>query len=47
MFEWGDGNPRKEDRTGYVVTLSPKGQLVVANEGDDIVGVVGKKRPYY
>lgn len=43
MFEWGDGNPRKEDRTGYVVTLSPKGQLVVANEGDDIVGVVAKR----
>ena len=43
MFEWGDGNPRKEDRTGYVVTLSPKGMLVIANEGDDIVGVVSKQ----
>lgn len=42
MFEWGDGNPRKEDRTGYVVALSPKGKLVTAGEGDDIVGVVSR-----
>ena len=42
MFEWGDGNPRKEDRTGYVVTLSPKGKLVTAGEGDCIVGVVSR-----
>lgn len=42
MFEWADGNPRKEDRTGYIVSLSPKGKLVMATEDDEILGVVSK-----
>lgn len=42
LYEWADGNQRKEDRTGFVVTISPKGKLVIANEEDEILGVISK-----
>jgi len=40
VFEWEDHNHRNEDRTGFTVTLTSKGMLRVADEGDFIVGVV-------
>lgn len=40
MFEWADGNPRNEDRTGFTVSINSDGKLIVANEGDVAVGVV-------
>ena len=40
MFEWADGNNRNEDRIGFTVALDAKGKLRVADEGDNIVGVV-------
>ena len=40
FFEWADGNHKNEDRTGFTVTLNSNGKLVVADEGDDVVGVV-------
>lgn len=40
LFEWADGNPRNEDRTGYTVTLNEKSQLVIADEGDVVIGVI-------
>lgn len=40
MFEWADGNPRLQDRTGYTVAIDATGKLIVADEGDVIIGVV-------
>lgn len=40
MFEWADGNHRGEDRTGFTVAINAEGKLVVANEGDAVVGVI-------
>ena len=40
MFEWADSNHRSEDRTGFTVAINEDGKLVVANEGDAVVGVV-------
>lgn len=42
FFEWADGNHKNEDRTGYTVTLNSNGKLVVADEGDEVIGVVVK-----
>ncbi len=42
FFEWADGNHKDEDRTGFTVTLNSNGKLVVADEGDDVIGVVVK-----
>jgi len=42
IFEWEDGNHRNEDRTGLTVTLNEHGQIRIAGEGDDVIGVVGK-----
>ena len=42
LFQWEDNNPRDEDRTGFTVTLTPQGKLRVADEGDDVIGVVVK-----
>ncbi len=36
--EWGDGNPDKEDRVGYFVTLKD-GKLEKAQAGDHIIGI--------
>ena len=40
FFEWADGNHKNEDRTGFTVTLNGNGKLVVADEGDEVIGVV-------
>lgn len=40
MFEWADGNHRDEDRNGLAVSLDDNGKLVVANEGDQVIGVI-------
>ena len=40
LFEWADGNQKNEDRTGITVTLNSEGQLVVADEGDIVLGVI-------
>lgn len=40
LFEWADGNHKNEDRTGFTVALNEKGQLINADEGDTIIGVV-------
>ena len=40
FFEWADGNHKNEDRTGFTVTLNDNGKLVVADEGDEVIGVV-------
>lgn len=40
LFEWADSNNRGEDRNGLTVTLDANGKLRVADEGDNIVGVV-------
>lgn len=40
LFEWADGNNKNEDRIGFTVSLDNNGQLVIANEGDNIIGVV-------
>jgi len=42
IFEWEDGNHRNEDRTGFTVTLNEKGQIRIADEGDTVIGVIGK-----
>ena len=42
IFEWEDGNAREEDRTGITVTLNELGQIRIAGEGDDVIGVIGK-----
>ena len=41
-FEWEDNNHRKEDRTGFAVTITKMGKIRVANEGDIVLGVVVK-----
>ena len=40
LFEWADGNNRNENRNGFTVTLDSNGKLRVADEGDNVVGVV-------
>ena len=39
-FEWEDGNPNTEDRRGLFVTWGNDGLVKLANEGDEILGVV-------
>ena len=39
-FEWEDNNTRSEDRLGFTVSLTKKGQIRPANEGDVVIGVV-------
>jgi hypothetical protein len=41
LFEWADGNHKNENRDGFTVALNEKGQLIIADEGDSIIGVVG------
>lgn len=38
-FEWADGNPNNEDRTGMTVSLSGD-KIKIAETGDDVLGVV-------
>ena len=40
IFEWADGNQKDEDRLGLTVTLNTEGKLVVADEGDKVLGVI-------
>lgn len=41
LFEWADGNPRNEDRTGLTVAINSSGQLIDANDdNENIIGVV-------
>lgn len=40
LFEWADGNHKNENRDGFTVALNEKGQLIIADEGDSIIGVV-------
>lgn len=42
FFEWADGNHKNEDRAGFTVALNKNGKLVVADEGDLVIGVVCK-----
>lgn len=39
-FEWEDGNPNTEDRRGLFVTWGDNGLVKLANNGDEILGVV-------
>jgi hypothetical protein len=41
MFEWADGNPNREDRTGLTVALYNGDKIRVANANDVPIGVVG------
>ena len=38
-FEWYDGNPNKEDRIGYIVTLEGN-KIRFADSTDDILGII-------
>lgn len=40
IFEWADGNNRDEDRIGFTVTLASDGQIRIADEGDEPIGVI-------
>lgn len=41
LFEWADGNPRDEDRSGLTVAINVDGQLIDANDdNENIIGVV-------
>jgi len=42
FFEWADGNHKEEDRSGFTVAVDTNGMLVVADEGDTVIGVVVK-----
>ena len=39
MFEWADGNPNSEDRTGHTVSLVGN-KIKIAETGDTVIGVV-------
>ena len=41
MFEWEDGNPNKEDRTGLTVALYNGDKIRVAKDNDMPIGVIG------
>jgi hypothetical protein len=43
LFEWEDGNPREEIRNGFTVALNRRGQIRLATESDNIIGVVVAK----
>ena len=40
VFEWADSNKKDENRFGLTVTLNAEGKLVVADEGDKVLGVI-------
>ena len=37
-FEWDDGNPNKERRVGYFVTLN-NGKIILAPDNDSVIGI--------
>jgi hypothetical protein len=39
-FEWEDGNPDNEDRSGYSVSLVNGNKIKVAETGDTVIGIV-------
>ena len=39
-FEWEDGNLGNEDRIGLFVAITPSGKIKIAQNGDDVIGVV-------
>lgn len=39
-FEWEDGNPGNEDRIGLFVAITPSGKIKIAQNDDDVIGVV-------
>ena len=39
-FEWADGNQHNEDRRGLFVTWGNDGLIQIANNGDEVLGVV-------
>lgn len=39
FFEWQDGNPKAEDRIGYIVTLD-EDKIRLAQEGEEILGII-------
>jgi hypothetical protein len=40
FFEWADGNPNDEDRTGLFVAMDGTDKIKIANCGDEIIGIV-------
>ena len=40
MFEWEDGNPDAEDRTGWTVAVNEQGLIRQARPGDVVLGAV-------
>lgn len=43
LFEWADGNPQDEDRSGLTVALNDEGKLIDASDdNENIIGVVVK-----
>lgn len=43
LFEWEDGNPKDEIRNGFTVALNKRGQIRLATEDDNIIGVAVSK----
>jgi hypothetical protein len=41
MFEWADGNPNNQDRSGYTVVLDHDDKIRIAQPGEIPFGVVG------
>lgn len=39
-FEWEDGNPDNEDRSGYSVSLVNGTQIKIAEDGEDVIGII-------
>ena len=40
LFEWDDGNPDDEDRTGMTVKLTTGGKIAIADTAENVIGVV-------
>jgi hypothetical protein len=40
LYEWSDGNNRNEDRVGFTVTVDADGNIRIADEGDEPIGVI-------
>lgn len=40
LFEWADGNHKNENRSGLTVALNSQSKLIIADEGDTVIGVI-------
>jgi hypothetical protein len=40
LFQWADENTKDENRVGFTVALNENGKLVLASDGDKVIGVV-------